>query len=135
MFKFDFTAAKVDSLNVLVLAFIGDAAHTLFIRTRLCGASDGKAGALHSRAKKYVSAKGQAAALDTVAPMLTEEEADICRRARNHHNKTAAKNADLATYKKATAFEALLGYHYLLGNENRFNELIEKSLAQTSWTK
>lgn len=124
MFNAGFDTAKINSLNVLVLAFVGDAAHTLFVRTRLCGASDGKAGALHSRAKKYVSAKGQAAALDKVMPLLTAEETDLCRRARNHHNKTAAKNADLATYKKATEFEALLGYHYLSGNESRFNELI-----------
>ena len=114
-------------MNVLVLAFVGDAAHTLFIRTKLCGASDGKAGLLHKAAKEYVSAKGQAAAYDLIAPTFSEDESGICRRARNHHNKTVAKNADLATYKKATAFEALLGYHYLSGNKERLDELLEKS--------
>lgn len=129
MFKLDkpVSLEKVNSLNVLVLAFVGDAAHTLFIRTKLCAASDGKAGALHTRAKKYVSAKGQAAAFEKLEALLTEAEAAVCRRARNHHNKTAAKNADLADYKKATAFEALLGYHYLLGNEERLSELLEIS--------
>ena len=126
------TAEKVNSLNVLVLAFVGDAAHTLFIRTKLCGASDGKAGLLHKTAKRYVSAVGQAAAYDVIAPQLSEQEADICRRARNHHNKTAAKNTDLATYKKATAFEALIGFHYLSGNETRLNELLEKSYSSLS---
>ena len=120
-------SVKVNSLNVLVLAFVGDAAHTLYVRTKLCEGSDGKAGLLHKTAKKYVSAIGQAAAYDIIAPLLSETEADICRRARNHHNKTAAKNTDLATYKKATAFEALIGYHYLFGNEARFNELLEMS--------
>ena len=126
------TSEKINSLNVLVLAFVGDAAHTLFIRTRLCEQSDGKAGLLHKTAKRYVSAVGQAAAYDIIAPQLSERESDICRRARNHHNKTAAKNTDLATYKKATAFEALIGYHYLSGNETRLNELLEKSYSSLS---
>ncbi len=130
MFKLETPATpeKVNSLNVLVLAFVGDAAHTLFIRTRLCGESDGKAGALHTRAKRYVSAKGQADAFSRIEPLLSPAEADVCRRARNHHNKTAAKNADLATYKRATEFEALIGYHYLLGNGERLNELLALSL-------
>jgi len=129
MFFDKLSTEKVKSLNVLVLAFVGDAAHTLFVRARLCEASDEKSGGLHSRAKKYVSAKGQAAAYDIIAPSLSEEEADICRRARNHHNKTAAKNADLATYKKATAFEALIGWHYLSGNDARLREILSFSLC------
>ena len=130
MFKLDkpATPEKVNSLNVLVLAFIGDAVQTLYIRTKLCESSDFKAGALHTGAKKYVSAKGQAAIFERIEPLLTADEADVCRRARNHHNKTVAKNADLATYKKATEFEALIGYHYLLGNSERLNELLELSL-------
>ena len=127
MFRTVLTEQKVNSLNALVLAFMGDAVHTLYVRQRLCAASDGKAGLLHKTAKKYVSAPGQAAAYDLILPQLSEAEADICRRARNHHNKTAAKNTDLATYKKATAFEALIGYHYLSGNETRLNELLEMS--------
>ena len=129
LFNTVLTQQKVDSLNALVLAFTGDAVHTLYVRQRLCTASDGKAGLLHKEAKKYVSATGQAAAFDNIAPSLSEAEADICRRARNHHNKTAAKNADLATYKKATAFEALIGWHYLSGNEARLNELLQTSVA------
>ena len=120
---------KVKSLNVLVLAFVGDAAHTLYVRTRLCEGSDAKTGALHSFAKRHVSANGQAAAFDIIAPKLTDEEASLCRRARNHHNKTTAKNADLAAYKKATAFEALIGYHYLLNNDGRLKELLELAMT------
>ena len=128
MFAIPLAKEKIDSLNALVLAFVGDAVHTLYVRRRLCAASDGKAGLLHKEAKKYVSARGQAAAYDNIIRGLSYEEADVCRRARNHHNKTTAKHTDLAVYKKATAFEALIGRHYLSGNEERLNELLEISM-------
>ena len=121
------SADRALALNPLSLAFIGDAVCALFVRARLARSSDKKAGGLHEDAKKYVSAYGQAAALDRVWDSLNEGERDVCRRARNAHNNTKAKNTDLETYKKATALEALIGYYYLIRNEARLTELLELS--------
>ena len=116
------------ALNPLALAFVGDGVCAAFVRARLVSASDKKAGALHEAAKKYVSAYGQAAAFDRIYDGLTEEERDICRRARNTHNATKAKNTDLETYKKATSLEALIGYLHLTGENTRLSEILEMFL-------
>jgi ribonuclease-3 family protein len=120
------TPERAVALNPLALAFVGDGVCTLYVRARLVAASDKKAGALHEIAKKYVSAYGQAAAFDRIWDALSGEEQDLCRRARNTHNATRAKNTDLETYKKATALEALVGYYYLIGNEGRLAQILSE---------
>jgi ribonuclease-3 family protein len=115
-------------LDPLVLAFVGDGVYTLYVRAHLAG-SGKKTGGLHKDSVRYVSAYGQAEAFDAVYPALTEEERDICRRARNHHNRTAPKNTDLETYKKATALEALVGYYYLVRDESRLEQILRRSVC------
>lgn len=112
-------------MNMLSLAFVGDAVFTLFVRERLARNHDNKAGGLHKLANKYVKATSQAQIFDHLEVFLYEKEKEIARRARNAHNNTKAKNASLADYKKATAFEALLGYHLLSEDVERLNELLE----------
>lgn len=119
---------KANQLNPLSLAFVGDAVFTLFIRTKLAIEHDNKAGALHSMANRYVKATAQAKIEDELAPLFTQREADIARRARNHHNSTKAKNASLADYKKATAFEAVLGYLTLTEQSERAEEFMKKAI-------
>ena len=119
---------KANQLNPLSLAFVGDAVFTLFVRTKLAVEHDNKAGALHSMANRYVKATAQAKIEDELAPLFTQRESDVARRARNHHNSTKAKNATLADYKKATAFEAVLGYLTLTGQNERAKEFMEKAI-------
>jgi len=116
----DETAAK----NPLVLAFIGDAYWTLYIRGILVAESHEKAGKLHIKANKYVSAPAQARFFDKVAPLLSEQERAIATRARNAENYTRPKNCSLLEYKLATAFEAVIGYNYLCANQKRLESLI-----------
>ena len=66
-------------------------------------------------------------ALRALADVLTETEADVVRRARNHKITSKPKNADPVTYKMATAFEALLGYLYLDGQEERLQAVMERA--------
>ena len=55
-------------------------------------------------------------------------EADIARRGRNAHAHHAApKNQDAADYRAATALEALIGYLYLIGEEDRLLTLFKHS--------
>ena len=58
-------------------------------------------------------------------PLLTEKETDVFKRARNHHASSPAKNASIGDYKKATGFEAVIGYLYLTGNTRRLSEIIK----------
>ena len=119
---------KANQLNPLSLAFVGDAVFTLFIRTKLAIEHDNKAGALHSMANRYVKATAQAKIENELSPLFTQREADIARRARNHHNSTKAKNASLADYKKATALEAVLGYLTLTNQSERAEEFMKKAI-------
>jgi ribonuclease-3 family protein len=111
------------SADPLVLAWIGDAYLTLAVREWLVGSSDAGAGALHVKMKTFISATSQARTWERIYDSLTELEKDLGRRARNRHNTSSAKNSTIADYKKATALEAVLGYHYLTKNSDRLEEL------------
>jgi ribonuclease-3 family protein len=63
--------------------------------------------------------------MEVLLPILTEEEADIYRRGRNAKSYTMAKNATMADYRKATGFEALMGYLYLKDEFPRLVELVK----------
>ena len=67
--------------------------------------------------------------IDGLYEELTKEEQDIYRRGRNAKSYTTAKNATVMEYRKATGLEALCGYLYLLGRQERLLELIKKAIA------
>lgn len=112
-----------NSLSALALAFVGDSVFDLFIRTMLVG-SGKKVRDLHKEAVSYVKASAQAAILKALEPKLTSEEKDIVRNARNAKVNTIPKHADIMEYHYSTAFEALLGYLYLSGQNKRLNEIL-----------
>ncbi|AGB40179.1 hypothetical protein Halha_0165 [Halobacteroides halobius DSM 5150] len=106
------------------LAYIGDSVFEVFIRTFLLE-KGGKPNRLHQEAIKYVNATAQANLLEELRPELTKEEAVIVRRGRNTKTNSPS-NVDQATYQYSTAFEALIGYLYLAGEEERLLELFAK---------
>jgi len=113
-------------LNPTTLAFIGDAFYELSVRRRLTESGGSYAAdKLHLSAVRYVNAAAQAKAMRGLSDRsaLSEEELDLARRARNRKPKSIPKSADPVDYKLATAFEALLGYHYTEGREDRAEEL------------
>ena len=120
------TNRQVIETNSLNLAFIGDAVWTMFVREYFLTHTNFKNNNLHKLTTKYVKATYQAKALEELTEILTEEEKDIVRRARNAKVHTVSKNAGLADYKKATSFEALIGYNYLLGNFERLEMFFNK---------
>ena len=127
---------KASSLNILALAFIGDSVHTLYVRTKNVETHDALINELHRMTSGRVNARTQAADAERILPSLSEEEHDIYRRARNAKINTAAKNASIAEYKKATGLEAVIGYLYITGKEERlkalFGELYpEDAVART----
>ena len=109
--------------NPLSLAFVGDTIWDLLTRQQLL-ATQLKAGALHKQAIQRVNAGAQAQCAARVEAHLTEEEADIFRRGQNAHARhSTPKNQDPYAYSRATALEALFGYLYLTGQDERILEL------------
>lgn len=119
---------KYEELSPLALAFMGDAIHTAYVREQILKGKRDKIANYHTLASKFCNAKHQMQSLESLIPTLTEEEAEIVRKARNSHSKHSAKNFDEETYKKATAFEALIGYLFLSGKTERLKEILEKSM-------
>lgn len=117
---------KVRNLNPIVLAFVGDAVYSLFVREKLTYFSDCKTGELNKLAVKEVNATAQAEFVNEILHLLNEEELGVFKRARNAKKTTRAKSASIAEYNSSTGFEAVLGYLYLTGNLERLNYLLNK---------
>lgn len=115
------------ALSPLTLAFVGDAVHTAYIRTRLVSQGDNKAQALHREASRYVNAAAQSRVAHELAEELSEEESAVYKRGRNAKSATVPKHADVADYRHATGFEALIGYLFLAGKTGRMEELLARS--------
>ncbi len=114
---------RAKQMNPVVLAFVGDAVYTLFVRERLALSLKYKTGELDRRTAELVSAHGQSVALERILPLLNEEEEAVFRRGRNAKKPTKSKNASVGEYVRSTGFEALLGYLYLTGQSERIQEL------------
>ena len=111
--------------NPLALAFMGDTVWDLLIRQRLL-LSQAQVNALHRQAIKQVNAGAQSEAAGRIEPHLTEDEGDIFRRGCNAHSRhNAPKNQDPYHYSRATGLEALFGYLYLTGQNERISELFD----------
>ena len=108
------------------LAFIGDAVYELMVREHISLCHDAPAGKLHSMCVEYVRAEAQQSALERIQDELTEEELDFVRRGRNANKVMASKNADPAAYRAATGVEAMFGYLYLSGQNERIRRLFER---------
>ena len=126
MFNMGQTVSKetAKQLNPVVLAFIGDAVYSLYVREKLALEHTYKAGELNKLAIKEVRATAQAEFLHKIVDILTEEELSIFKRARNAKKGTKAKSASVAEYNTSTGFEALVGYLYLTGEYARLNEIL-----------
>ena len=118
----------VQMLSPLVWAYVGDAVYELYVRTNLVNESNAKPHKLHVESIKYVKAAAQAENLRKIDEILTEEEKDVVRRGRNVQNHHVAKNASVADYAHATAFEALIGFLYLTKQDERLKEILTMCL-------
>ena len=116
-------------LGPLVLAYIGDTVFDLYIRTELIASTDLTAHGLHMAAAKRVCASAQAEAYRRIESALTEEELAVYRRGRNGHMGTIPRNASIGDYRSATGLEAVIGWLYLKGCDERMNELMRMILS------
>lgn len=111
-------------LNPQVLAFVGDGVYTMYIRNMVALNSTARSGELHKITSSYVKATEQSHVIDRILPILNDQEKDIFRRARNYKTHSVAKNASVIDYRRATGFEAVIGYLYLTGQNEKLNKVL-----------
>ena len=112
------------TLSPLTLAFVGDGVYGLMVREHLACEANRPVGTLHKASVDLVRAEAQAAAMDHLMSMLTEEEAAVYRRGRNAHT---SRNSP--EYHRATGLEALFGFLYLNGERDRLRELFGAAMT------
>ena len=118
-------------MNTTALAFLGDAVYEVYARKYVMDQGEIRADKLHRSAVKYVCADGQAKAVKSLMnDFLTEEEVKLVKRARNHKTTSKARSASPVTYKLATAFEALIGYLYLMEDKPRMEAVIAEAIVR-----
>ena len=122
---FELENTDIRTYSPLTLAYIGDAIYELVIRTILVEKGNTQVNKLHQRASKLVKASAQSAIIEKLKPYLTDEEMGVFKRGRNAKSFTMAKNASMSDYRRATGFEALMGYLYLTEQWDRMLELIK----------
>ena len=114
----------------MTLAYIGDGVYELVIRTILVKHGNCPVNQLHTRASSLVKASAQSAMMEILEPMLTPEELAVYKRGRNAHSPTMAKHATMADYRRATGFEALMGYLYLKEDFLRIFQLVRAGIPE-----
>ena len=118
----------IRSFSPLTLAYIGDAVYEIVIRTIIVEKGNAPVNKLHHKASSLVKAVAQKEAMEKILPLLTEEEEAVYKRGRNAKSYTSAKNASVIDYRIATGFEALMGFLYLMGRNERMLELVKISV-------
>ena len=120
----------IRSYSPLTLAYIGDGVYELVIRTILVKKGNCPVNRMHKKASSLVKASAQSAIMEKIEDQLTEEEHAVYRRGRNAHSPTMAKHATMADYRRATGFEALIGYLYLREEYMRMLDLIRMGIGE-----
>lgn len=113
-------------LSPLLLAYIGDAVWELEVRTRLLMQGERRMQRIHQLAVKQVRAENQAERLRHIMATLSEREQMVVRRGRNAKSGSTRHHAKVTDYRASTGVEALLGYLYLSGQQERLLEVVKE---------
>lgn len=124
------TPVPTNELCTAALAYLGDAVIELRVRELLVRRGIGSPKELNRHALGFVKAGAQAAAMERILPLLTEQEAGVFRRGRNIGHTNTPKNATVAQYRNATGMEALFGYLHLVGDQERITLLFEAAFSE-----
>ena len=125
----EYTKEEVKMLNPLQLAFIGDGIYEIYIRNSILNKNDELLpNKMHREAIRYVKASAQSKIIHRLEGELIEDEMYIYKRGRNMKSATVPKNANVRDYRMATGFETLVGYLYLIGDEERLSYVFERSI-------
>lgn len=118
------------SYSPLALAYIGDAMYELIIRTKVINHGSMQVNKMHKKTTSLVNAGTQAAMIKALTEDLTPEEEAVFKRGRNAKSVSSAKHATMIDYRMATGFEALIGYLYITGQQQRMMTLVGTGLER-----
>ena len=119
----------IRSYSPLSLAFIGDCVYDLVIKSLIIRKGNRPVNVMQKETSRLVQASAQSAMMRVMQEHLTEEEHAVYRRGRNAKSVSPAKNQSITDYRRATGFEALIGYLYLKINYRRIVDLIKTGLV------
>lgn len=125
---FQMEEVDVSTYSPLALAYIGDCIYDLIIRSLVVNKGNKQVNKLHLETSSFVQASTQSRMMRAMQECLTEEERAIYKRGRNAKSVTPAKNQSVTDYRRATGFEALLGYLYLKKEWKRMLDLVKIGL-------
>lgn len=120
---------EIKNINTTALAYLGDAVYEVAVRKFIMETGQHNADRLHQIAIRFVRAEGQAKAMKKLMPELSEEEQSLVRRARNRKITSKPRHTHPVTYKLATAFEAFVGYLYLMEEQERLDWFIDRAIT------
>ncbi|MGN1164923.1 MAG: Mini-ribonuclease 3 [Lachnospiraceae bacterium] len=129
---FEMREVDVNAYSPLTLAYIGDCIYDLIIKSLVINEGNKPVQALHQETSHLVQASAQSKMMRTLQEHLTEEEHAIYKRGRNAKSVSPAKNQSVTDYRRATGFEALMGYLYLKKEWKRMLELVKMGLDSIS---
>ncbi len=118
----------VASEDSLMLAYIGDAVYSLYVRNRMVTTEITKVQILHTLVTEFICAKAQSKVMHQLEEELTEVETLVVRRARNS-NVNVPKSATVQEYRSSTAFEALVGFLYRTAQGERLQTFLDKAFS------
>lgn len=126
--QFNMEEVDMKTYSPLTLAYIGDGIFDLVIRSIVVGRGNTKAAFLHKETSQLVKASAQSTMIAVIESKFNEIEEGIYKRGRNAKSATMAKNASVGDYRRATGFEAVMGYLYLTDQFERIVELVKLGL-------
>ncbi|BDF05028.1 Mini-ribonuclease 3 [[Clostridium] hylemonae] len=125
---FQMKEVDMKEYSPLTLAYIGDSIYDLMIKSLVVNEGNRQVNKLHKETSAFVQASAQSQMMRTLQGQLTEEEHAVYRRGRNAKSVSPAKNQSLTDYRRATGFEALMGYLYLRRDYKRMLDLVKLGL-------
>lgn len=125
---FQMEEVDIREYSPLTLAYIGDCIYDLVIKSLVINEGNKQVNKLHQETSKLVQASAQSLMMRTMQEHLTEEEHAVYKRGRNAKSVSPAKNQSITDYRRATGFEALLGYLYLKKDYKRLLDLVKIGL-------
>ena len=127
--EFEMKEVNIDSYSPLTLAYIGDSVYDLIIKSLVINEGNKQVKKLHQKTSHMVQASAQSEMMRVIQGVLTEEEHAVYRRGRNAKSVSPARNQSLTDYRRATGFEALMGWLYLKSDWKRIIDLVKIGLA------
>lgn len=127
---FQLKVPDMKTYSPLTLAYLGDCVYEIIVRTMVVYQGNTAVQKLHKKSSDLVKAHTQSDMINALQDELTEDEMTIYKRGRNAYSATRAKNATMSDYRRATGFEALMGYLYIEKKYERIMQLINLAMER-----